>query len=47
MKSSVFWDITLYSSLKVLEEHVTSIFGVEEEGKHETIVKQVAGRAIV
>jgi hypothetical protein len=32
LKSSVFWDITPCSPLKVtiLEEHVTTIFGVKE-----------------
>jgi hypothetical protein len=43
MKSSIFWDITLHSPLKinVSEEHVTSIFVVEE-----TRMKQVASSII-
>jgi hypothetical protein len=42
MKSSIFRDITLRSSLKltdVSEEHVAYIFRVEEHAKQETSVK--------
>jgi hypothetical protein len=48
MKSSVFWDITPCSLLKVnvvSEEHVPSIFRVKDKAKEETIVKRVASRA--
>jgi hypothetical protein len=43
MTSSIFWDITLCSPLKisVSEEHVTSIFTVEE-----TTMKHVASSII-
>jgi hypothetical protein len=42
MKSSVFYDMTPCSQLKVnnvSEEHVASIFRVAEYAKHETSVK--------
>jgi hypothetical protein len=47
MKSPILWDITpcsTFESTDVSEEHVTSIFGVEEEDKQETSPKQVASR---
>jgi hypothetical protein len=37
MKIFIFWDIT-----DVSEEHVASVFRVEERAKQETSVKQVA-----
>jgi hypothetical protein len=42
MESTTFWDITLYSPLKVTdvsEEHIASIFRVEELAEQETSVK--------
>jgi hypothetical protein len=50
MKSSVIWDIIPSSSVKstnVLEEHITSIFRVEESATHETSMKQTASRGTV
>jgi hypothetical protein len=48
MKSSIFWDITQCSPLKVsnvLEEHVASIFRIKP--KHEASKKKVVNRAYI
>jgi hypothetical protein len=48
-KYSILWDITPCSLLKtdVSEEHIASIFNIEEKGKHETSVNYVASRVPV
>jgi hypothetical protein len=48
VKTYIFWDVTLFSPLKVnrlLEQYVFSRFKVEEQAKLETSVKKVAVRA--
>jgi hypothetical protein len=46
MKSSIFWDITLCSPLKVnlcvSKKHIASIFSVDEQAKQETRMMQAA-----
>jgi hypothetical protein len=48
MKSSVFWDVTPYSPMKVNrsfgEEHISSIFCLEEFTNVETSRKKAARR---
>jgi hypothetical protein len=50
LKSYIFWDITrvaCWKSTEVSEEHVTSIFRIEEYAKEENNMKQAASSTLV